>query len=110
MDVNFKFHFVTDECELKSLVLNVKCFPYTRFGISQETKTILIDYDLTDFALQITNHRRNMLVGIRNLNIVVLFCFPHTLQLVIFDTRKETINFSKTLKKARKIVGCYYQR
>lgn len=73
-----------------------------------------MDYNSTDLSLQITyvitDHGRNILVCIRNFNMVGLFCFPYTSQLDIFDARKETINFTETLKKTRKKVGCYKQR
>lgn len=79
MDVNFKFNFVTDEC-----------------------LSLQIIYIITD-------HGRNMLIDIRNPNMVGLFCITHTSQLVFFDARKEMINFTETLKETRKIVGCYKQ-
>jgi len=111
--ISLTIHFITEEFELKSLVLGVKHFPGTHSGflISQKLNEIFLNYDLKDLSSKnayiITDNGRNMLSGIRNLNVVGLTCFAHTLQLMINDVRKETNNFNETLEKARKIVGHY---
>ena len=105
-------HFVDDEFQLRSALLDTKEFlgAHTGVNIAAELEAVLDEWGLSasNIAAVVTDNGSNIIRAISDLEWPSITCFSHTLQLAVIEGTTSTSEICKALGRCRKLAGHFH--
>ena len=101
-------HFITEEVQLKTVLLGVKQFPlsHTAAHIAEAKATLMAEWGIRPkVRCLVTDAAPNMIACANVLNVRHINCFAHMLNLVVKKSLLQTSDLDDIRTRARKIVG-----
>ncbi|XP_076028560.1 zinc finger BED domain-containing protein 4-like [Oratosquilla oratoria] len=104
-------HFISSEWELKSKLLATKrlMVDHTSENIEGALKEICEEWDLLEkVCCIVTDNAPNIVKAVKDMNVIHIPCFAHSLNLVVQNALKNTNDVKKVQEKVKAIVSFFH--